>query len=45
MGGSHLAHSYMLPDEALAEVPPVDETAAPAAVDRVGVDAPTPRGD
>ena len=42
---AHLAHSYMLPDAALAEVPPLDETAAAAVEDRVGADAPTPRGE
>jgi hypothetical protein len=42
---AHLSHSYMLPDAALAEVPPLDETAAAAAENRVGADAPTTRGE
>jgi hypothetical protein len=38
-GDAHLAHSYVLPDAALAEVAPLDETTAPAAEDRVEADA------
>jgi Domain of unknown function (DUF4915) len=44
-GDAHLAHSYMLPDEALVDVPPLDDVAAPAAESRVEIDAPTPRGE
>ena len=35
-GDAHLAHSYMLPEAALAEVPPLDEMAAPTAEGLVG---------
>jgi len=35
-GDAHLAHSYMLPDATLAEVPPLDDVAAPAAADDGG---------
>jgi uncharacterized protein (TIGR03032 family) len=39
-GDAHLAHSYMLPDAALADVPPLDEEVAHAAEDDVGQTAP-----
>jgi uncharacterized protein (TIGR03032 family) len=41
-GDAHLSHSYMLSDEALADVPPLDEVAAPAAEDGVGQMVPGP---
>jgi uncharacterized protein (TIGR03032 family) len=44
-GDPHLAHSYMLPDEALAEVPPLDELAMLAVEDRVGEEAQSPGGE
>jgi uncharacterized protein (TIGR03032 family) len=44
-GDAYLAHSYVLPDAALAEVAPLDEAAAPAAEDRGEADAPTPSGE
>jgi uncharacterized protein (TIGR03032 family) len=39
-GDARLAHSYMLPDAALADVPPLDDVAAPAAADAQGSTAP-----
>ena len=33
---AHLAHSYMLPDEAVVDVPPLDEAVAQAAADGMG---------
>lgn len=44
-GDAHLATSYMLPDEALAEVPPLDDVATPIVEDCVEANAQTPRGE
>jgi hypothetical protein len=41
-GDAHLANSYMLPDEALAEVPPLDDVATPIVEDCVEANAQTP---